>query len=367
VLTGDRDRQARFVDWLLQEIAICGRHPWPDFVERPPVDAFDTLYLGGGTPSLLAPPQLARILEAVAAALPMAAPTWIGLEVNPEDVSPQRVAVWRRAGVRFLSIGVQSFDSRALAFLGRRHDARQSRESVAVALAEGFETVSIDLIYGWPDQTVADWTAELEAAFELRPHHLSCYQLTVEARTPFGFRRQRGELTELDPEQQADHFLCTHRFLGARGYSAYEVSNFAAEHRHRSRHNRKYWAHTPFLGLGPSAHSFAGRCRWWNERKIRPWQARLQNGDRPIEDREQLATSQLCLERLLLGLRTPEGVDFKVMPDGRGVPLWRVNQPLIEQLVERGWLVAEDLRIEPTLAGMALAESIVRDFTIPPD
>ena len=233
----------RFVEHLIAEVPLAARE-WKD--PRP----FDTVYFGGGTPSLLPAEDLERVLGACRTHLSFAAP-WIFLEANPEDVTPEACAAWRGLGVRTLSLGVQSFADDALHFLGRRHGAAQARAAVETAQAAGFDTVSVDLIFGLPGQAVDAWQRELATAVALGPGHLSCYQLTIHARTRFGIAAKRGRLSEMSEGQQAVLFELTHRFLAAAGYCAYEVSNFARGRDHESRHNRKYWDHTPYLGLGP--------------------------------------------------------------------------------------------------------------------
>ena len=270
----------RFVERLAAEVALAARD-WRD--PRP----FDTLYFGGGTPSQLAPEDLERVLDACRTHLAFepAAP-WIFLEANPEDATPEACAAWRRLGVRTLSLGVQSFSDEALRFLGRHHSAQQARAVVETALAAGFDTVSVDLIFGLPGQTEDDWRRALAAAVELGPQHLSCYQLTIHPQTGFGVKAKQGQLSELPENEQAALFELTHRFLADAGWPAYEVSNFARGPEHQSRHNRKYWDHTPYLGLGPSAHSLAiddagappRARRWWNERPTLRWDSRLAGG-----------------------------------------------------------------------------------------
>ncbi len=190
---------------------------------------FDTVYLGGGTPSALAPDQLAEILGAVRARLRIREDAWTFLEINPEDVSSASVRAWRELGVRTVSLGVQSFDDAALAFLGRRHTADDARAEPVERLREGgFDTVSVDLIYGLPGQTADGWRRQLEEAAARSADHLSCYQLTIHHGTVFGRRQARGELAEAAEPVQAELFLLTHRVLAELGYEGYEVSNFAA-------------------------------------------------------------------------------------------------------------------------------------------
>ena len=188
----------RFASRLVAEVSLAAAS-WRD--PRP----FDTVYFGGGTPSQLPPEELARVLDACRTHLAFATPApWVFLEANPEDVTPEACAAWRALGVRTLSLGVQSFSDEALRFLGRRHSGRQARAAVDTALAAGFDTVSIDLIFGLRGQTAEDWRLDLATAVSLEPQHLSCYQLTIHPRTRFGVQAKHGQLSELPEDEQAD-------------------------------------------------------------------------------------------------------------------------------------------------------------------
>ena len=360
VTTPGGDRRGRYLPALLGELEIAGRDAWRGAPSPP---AADTIYLGGGTPSVLEPDELAEILTALAARLDLADRPWIGLEANPEDVTDARLAAWRGLGVRFLSLGVQSFDADSLTLLGRRHSAEEARSAVAAAVGAGFETVSVDLIYGLPGQSPAAWRRELEAAAALRPQHLSCYQLTIEPRTPFAVMRRRGRLRELPEESQAELFLLTHSWLADHGYEPYEACSFASNG-HRSRHNPKYWRHLPYLGFGPSAHSFDGRRRWWNHRQLGPWSDAVAEGSRPIEDEERLDGIQLALEELLLGLRTVEGVDLDGYRRRHGIDLVAGNRTRCEALLEERLILIDGGRLRATLAGLAIAEALARSFDL---
>jgi len=364
VLTGDRSWQERYLNHLLLEIELLADSGWPDLLRDPPRRLFDTIYFGGGTPSMLPPRDLERLLEAVRSKLQVRDEVWSFLEANPEDVNAESVTAWREMGFRTISLGVQSFSQRSLSFLGRQHSPRIAKQSLDIALEAGFDTVAMDLIYGLPGQTPMDWRRDLDQALAAGPQHLSCYQLTVHPRTPFGFRQQRGELVEMGNDEQADLFLLTHHHLDNGGLPGYEVSNFAAGREHRSLHNQKYWTHTPYLGLGPSAHSFSGRRRWWNARKIKSWMAPLGEGRLPIESHEELGAGSLVLERLMMGLRTYAGVDFADLPDGLGPALWESNRVTIERLVESGLATIDRSRLLPTLDGLAVADTLARSFDL---
>ena len=356
VLTGGREQRKSFVAHLQREIRLVEEAPWPG-VGTPPAQPFDTIYLGGGTPSLLDAEDLELLLFELRR-LKVDPEAWIFLEANPEDVTRERVAGWRRLGIRTVSLGVQSFDAGNLSFLGRRHGPSDARRAVRLAREAGFATVSLDLIFGLPRQTPSGWRRDLEEARRLAPDHISCYQLTFHEGTPFGFRKRRGALAELPDEAQADLFRLTHELLNDSGYRGYEVSNFAAGPEHQSRHNWKYWRHVPYLGLGPSAHSFGGNRRWWNVRKTRPYQAMVAGGRRPVEVGEELTSEQLRLERLMLGLRTYEGVDLGLLESPDPPHAGDEKGRLIDQLCQEGLLIAEGERLRPTLAGLAVADGL---------
>ena len=358
VLTGGAERRQRFVDDLRREIALWGDRPLPG-------TPFDSVYLGGGTPSLLSPEQLAAILDEARRLLPLAAEATVSMEANPEDVTPASLAAWRALGVDALTLGVQSFDDAALRFLGRRHSGEQGARAVRAALDAGFAVVGVDLIYGLPGQDEAAWERQLATAAELSPQHLSCYQLTVHAGTPFGFRQARGELRELSETGQASLFHLAHERLAAAGYAAYEVSNFARAPEHQSRHNRKYWRHAPYLGLGPSAHSFDGARRWWNHRKVGAWSEAVAAGALPVEGDEAVGPRELALEHLMLGLRTREGVDLAHLRR-LGFDLAATNAARIECLAADGLLATSGDRLVPTLAGWAVADGLAAGFELGP-
>jgi oxygen-independent coproporphyrinogen-3 oxidase len=361
----------RFAARLAAEVALAAL-AWRD--PRP----FDTIYFGGGTPSQLSPEELARVLDACRAHLAFATPApWVFLEANPEDVTPEACAGWRALGVRTLSLGVQSFSDETLRFLGRRHRGRQAQDAVQTALAAGFDTVSIDLIFGRRGQTAEEWRRDLSAAVSLEPQHLSCYQLTIHPRTRFGVQAKHGRLSELPEDEQAALFEVTHRFLADAGWPAYEVSNFARSPAHQSRHNRKYWDHTPYLGLGPSAHSLAAAdgCsparRWWNERSTPRWERRLAAGERPVEAQEVLGPKELAQEALLLGLRTTAGIDLDGFRARHGLDLLSANAKLVAALVEEGRIALRtdgegDRWLVPTLAGLAVADGLATAFDLSP-
>jgi putative oxygen-independent coproporphyrinogen III oxidase len=325
---------------------------------------FDTVYFGGGTPSTIPPERLAAIAAGLRRHLDIRSDARWHLEVNPEDVSAEAAAAWKALGFCFVSLGVQSFDDRTLAFLGRRHSAAQAAAAVRRLLEAGFDTVSVDLIYGLAGQSGGDWRRQLELAVGLGVPHLSCYQLTVHDGTVFGRRRDNGLLRELADDDQAELFFLTHELLADAGRPAYEVSNFASAPGHRSRHNLKYWTHAPYLGLGPSAHSFAAGRRWWNRAKLRLWQATVDGGAPPVAGEERPTPRELLLEHLMLGLRTADGIDPAALEQRFGVDIVARNRGVVESLCASGHLERSGGRVRPTRRGLAVADTLARSFDL---
>jgi len=351
---GTETRRSRYVDLLLTEISLRGRR------ERP----FDTLYFGGGTPSLLPISDLRRIVGALSDLGWLAPGCRVFLEANPEDVSEASLAGFREAGVSTLSLGVQSLDPESLRFLGRGHSRDEAARAIVLSCQAGFDTASVDLIYGLPGQTEERLRSDLEAALALGPDHFSCYQLTVHEKTLFGRRKREGRLEEASDAAQSVLFRLTHQVLESAGYEAYEVSNFARAPEHRSRHNQKYWAHTPYLGIGPGAHSFDGRTRAWNERSFFDWERRVRRGEIPMAGSEQLGDEELLLETLMLRLRTREGLDLDDVERRFGIDLLDLNRALIEKVLEDALLVREGSWIRPTLDGLAVADGLAGSFRL---
>jgi oxygen-independent coproporphyrinogen-3 oxidase len=314
--------------------------------------SFDSFYLGGGTPSLLTRGQLDRLMKNLRRTFIFAPDSEITIEANPDDVTPEKLSLWRDLGVNRLSLGVQSFNEEELRFLGRRHTARQTTQALELIRAAGFQNLGLDLMYGLPGQRLESWLKTLEQALSHQPEHLSCYQLTLAPETPFGRLAARGKVTPLDEEAARAFFLETSRYLTARGYLHYEVSNFARGEAHLCRHNRKYWQHAPYLGLGPGAHSFDGARRWWNFLSVAQYGATLTAGKAPVAARETLTPEQRRLEVLLLGFRTREGVALDAIAHRPG---W---EKVLAELTASGLARVSRGRVLPTLEGLAVADQL---------
>ena len=328
-------------------------------------DAFDTVYIGGGTPSVLSAEQIRDILTAIRSNFNLLPDPEITVETNPGDLSLPYLESLREIGINRLNIGVQSFDQKVLDFLGRRHSAEEAASAIVDARKTGFGNIGLDLIYGVPGQEVASWLDTLNRALSFEPEHLSCYQLTVEEKTPLGRRHARGEFILPGEDIQLEFFVKTSEVLEGAGYVHYEVSNFARGMTFASRHNQKYWDHTPYLGLGPAAHSFQGNQRWWNHRSVEKYVQLLMGSEFPIEGTEALTMEQLGLESLYLGLRTKIGVNLEEISNQVGGGLDIKGKGFIDQLLREELVTIRDGFLCPTRSGLAVADGLTNLFASP--
>jgi oxygen-independent coproporphyrinogen-3 oxidase len=337
--------------------------------------AFDSLFLGGGTPSWLGETQIAGLMKNLRRHFAFASDSEITLEANPDDITAEKLRLFRDLGINRLSLGVQSFDEGELRVLGRRHTARQTLAAIDLIRAAGFANLGLDLMYGLPGQSLEAWLQTLETALSFNPEHLSCYQLTLEAggtpaphetpalRTPMARRLARGEISLPDEETQREFFLLTADFLTAHGYLHYEVANFAQEGPQAGslcyyccRHNLKYWIRTPYLGLGPGAHSFDGRRRWWNFSSVEDYCSSLSAGGAPVAGVETLTPAQIRLETLALGFRTREGVSLATIRERPG------GDAMVATLTQAGLVRVDCGRVIATLDGLVVADRLALGF-----
>lgn len=346
---------------------------------------FDTLYLGGGTPSLLNSAQIEDLLLHLKSCFPFTSDAEVTMEANPGDLSSKYAEALLRSGINRLNIGIQSFDPANLVLLCRRHTAEDAKDSIKMARAAGFSNIGIDLIYGLPGQTVESWMDDLNKAIDMATEHISCYQLTIEEGTVFGRRLKQGRLTPLPDEYRGyEFFVATSMRLEQAGYCHYEVSNFARDKSLRSRHNIKYWRHMPYLGLGPSAHSFAGMPflmtpkspsspgssgqsfiggkRWWNYRSVKMYCNAIKDGKFPIEGGEDLTKDAVRLESLYFAFRTRHGLDMEIFREKFGQDLRKEPAGVLSSLEKQGRVDVDGERIRPTLEGMAVADAMAPLF-----
>jgi len=313
---------------------------------------FETLYIGGGSPSLLNRNGLTGLLAALAP-LDISKLKEVTLEANPEDVSQEQADLWAEAGVTRISLGVQSLDERWLGeVLGRGHTPDQTLAAAALLKERPF-TLSLDLIYGLPVQAPVDWGRDLTRALDLAPDHFSTYSLTAEPGTPLARSMASGLLPPLPPpDKVAELFLLSGQVLADAGFKRYEVSNFARPGR-ESRHNLKYWRRSTYLGLGPAAHSFDGRRRWANVSSVRRWASALASGARPLAFEETPDEKAARLEQVMLGLRLAEGLPAEAL----------AASPRLDEFIASGHLERLAGRIHPTEKGFLVADRLAVELT----
>lgn len=352
-----------FVEAVVHEMQLL--------VGEPPL-VFDTLYLGGGTPSVLPPDQIGHLVERARYHFNFRDDVEITIEVNPGTANLSHLRAYRQIGINRINIGVQSFSADTLRFLGRIHTADEAAAAIPAARRAGFANLGVDLIYGIPAQTPEAWQKDLERAAAFTPEHLSCYTLTYEEGTPLWHRKARGEVDPLDENMVGDLFAATQAFLDRHGYEQYEVSNFAkrmpAPHQpgsrvsRRSRHNMKYWSGAPYIGLGPSAHSFTPPCRRWNVTDLKDYIARLRNGEPPVEASETLTREQRLTETLYLSLRTVEGIDVPFLEQTFGLDFHDLYGKIVDDLTEQGMIALTGARCALTPKGLRFLDGIAALF-----
>jgi oxygen-independent coproporphyrinogen-3 oxidase len=340
---------ARYRAALAAELAMLARAPWARGI------TLATIFLGGGTPSVLAVDDLAAILDAVRGRFTLAPGAEVTVECNPESVDRPKLEGYRAAGVTRVSLGVQSLDDAILPVLGRLHSAAGARAAFDAARAAGFTDVSVDLMYGLPGLDADGWTRTVDAVLDWAPDHLSAYGLTLDAGSVWGARGVAG----LPPEETVvAQYWRLARAAAARGYEHYEISNYARPG-HRSRHNQIYWRRGEYLAAGPGACGFVGDLRYANARAVARYCRVLEEGALPIDEHERLTPDQAHAERLFLGLRTADGVSagwlaarIDTAPAlGARVAVWREAALLVEsggrvRLTEAGFLVSDALFVD---------------------
>ncbi|MEU7884825.1 radical SAM family heme chaperone HemW [Microbispora bryophytorum] len=321
----------------------------------PPVE---TVFFGGGTPTLLPAADLVRILDAIGEEFGLRPDAEVTTEANPESVDPTYLKELRAGGFTRMSFGMQSAGEHVLAVLDRRHTPGRPAEAVREARAAGFEHVNLDLIYGTPGESDDDWRASLEAALAAGPDHVSAYSLIVEDGTRLAARIRRGELPMTDDDVAADRYLIAEEMLTAAGLSWYEISNWAAGDEARCRHNLLYWTGGDWWGAGPGAHSHVGGTRWWNVKHPVAYAARLAAEASPAHAREVLRAEDRAVERVMLELRLVSGLPLAdIAPEARTACARALADGLFEvEAFKAGRAVL-------TLRGRLLADAVVRDLT----
>lgn len=310
-----------FVEALLIEIELRG-----NYINSP----IQTIYFGGGTPSLLSAEQIITIVQKLQTNFDLTQLKEFTLEANPDDISSDNLLFWKNMGVNRLSLGIQSFQNEALAWMNRAHEVNQSHQAIQMAQDAGFNNISIDLIYGTPHYTKEHLLADLKNIEEYKIPHVSCYALTVEEKTALHSMIEKGKMQNVATEVQAEHFEIIVDYLNNIGFEHYEISNFAKPG-NRSKHNSSYWKGVPYIGLGPSAHSYNGTSRQWNVANNALYMQSLEKRELTFEI-EQLHQATQYNEYMMISLRCIEGFDLKHIESSFGKAYVEHTQSVIQIL-----------------------------------
>lgn len=343
--------QDEYASSAIGEMELAGAYLEAESGLRPA----STVFFGGGTPTLLNTADVIRMLQGIRDVWGIAADAEISIEANPDSVTRKDLEALQAAGFNRISFGMQSAVDHVLKTLDRTHDPRRLPLVTRWASEAGLE-FSVDLIYGTPGESLADWHKSLEAAIELNPGHVSAYALTVEPGTRMAAMVRRGELDDVDPDDQAEKYELTDELLTDAGYRWYEISNWAKTPEQQSQHNLGYWRNYDWWGIGPGAHSHLDGVRFWNVKHPRPYAARIASSQLPIAEQETLTEEERENERVLLGLRTQRGLELR-----------QSEQSHLVSLVSRGLACsqpAKEGRLVLTRLGRLLADSVALELLI---
>lgn len=319
-----------------------------------------TIYFGGGTPSQLREEDFRAVFRAIGETYGTGDCEEITLEANPDDLTPAYAGMLRRLPFNRISIGIQTFDDRALALLRRRHDADKARQAVRLCRDAGFDNISIDLIYGLPGETEARWLEDLRQAIALGVEHISAYHLTYEPGTPLHGMLARHAVSPTDEDSSLRFFTLLGDTLRAAGYVHYEISNFCKLGRH-SRHNSAYWLGIPYLGCGPSAHSYDRQSREWNTASVNGYIEGMESGNR-LYEKETLSPTDRYNEYVMTGLRTCRGISADFVREHFGDASERYLRRMAAPYINRGVLKEEDGRLRLARASLFVSDGIISDL-----
>lgn len=344
-----------YVDALIGELDLLHAQIGP----RPAA----TIFFGGGTPSLLAPELIARLITAVRERFPLPADAEVTLEANPETITADTLIGFRQAGVNRISLGVQTQQARGLKVLGRAHKPDVPERALAAARAVGLDNFSVDFIFGWPGQTLAEWEDDLDSILRWQPDHLSLYSLIVEPGTPYARGVERGILVLPDDDTTADMYERAIARLAGAGWQHYEISNWSRTPQHQSAHNLLYWRNGHYLGLGAGAHAHLGHVRSSNIRLPAKYIAAVRDGRLPIAEQEEIDDATAMAETMMLGLRLPEeGVSATAFARRHGRQLTDVYGPELEELAHLGIITWDGERVRLTARGILVANEAAARF-----
>lgn len=321
-----------------------------------------TIYFGGGTPSLLSDAELEQLIHAVTENFTIEKNAEVTLEINPDDISSEKLAFWKSLGVNRFSIGIQTFNDRMLKYLNRIHSAKEALESIDKVRAYGFDNFSIDLIYALPSEDHTEWKTDVKTALNLEPKHLSAYSLTIESGTVFGKWLTKGKIQEMDENFSSEQYLYLSEKLTQAGYEHYEVSNFALPG-YYSRHNTSYWKGVPYIGIGPGAHSYNGFSRQANISN-NPGYIKVIKEHKLPSEAEILNKEDKVNEYLLTRLRTCWGIDLKELNEKYSYTLSPSGQELIDRLIVQGLGDFDGDVFKLTEKGFLLADQVALELSI---
>jgi oxygen-independent coproporphyrinogen III oxidase len=342
-----------YFDALQKEIVL--------YASRLESHTFRTVFIGGGTPSLVEQEHIYNVLNTCRQYFKLDEGAEISIETNPGTLSYEKLLAYRVMGINRLSIGLQAWQEPLLKMLGRIHDREAFVQNFQQARKAGFQNINVDLIFGIPGQTLEDWSETLVNVARLEPTHLSCYSLKIEEGTPFGDRYETGELIPLEDELDRQMYERTLEFLNRRGYRHYEISNFARPG-YECKHNLIYWKAESYIGLGAGAHSYFRDQRYSNPENLNEYIRRIQNGELPWEKIEKIDSAESMGEFMILGLRLTDGIGMKEFRDRYGRDLLEVYGKPVDKLLERALLEQEGDRLRLTPEGLDLANQVFMEF-----
>jgi oxygen-independent coproporphyrinogen III oxidase len=342
---------------LIKEIKLSSLSLLNDKSEK---EIIETIYFGGGTPSLLTNDNIKDLLNAIKNHFTMSEEVEITIEANPDDISKEKLSNWKEIGINRLSIGIQSFKEKDLQWMNRVHNTTQAFESILLAKNEGFNNFSVDLIYGTPGLTDEEWKMNVEQVINSGTPHIACYALTVEPNTTLQKMISLKKKVDIDTDQQASQFLLLMKWLKEAGYEHYEISNFA-KRGYRSRHNSSYWQGKKYIGIGPSAHSYDGKCRRWNIANNASYITSLKNNIIPFEE-EKLTDVERLNEYIMTSLRTIEGLDMKLIENNFSIKERKRIENAVVDYINKKMIVYNNEKLLLTDEGKLFADGIAADL-----
>jgi len=347
------------IDALIKEINLSSVYLINDKSET---EIIETIYFGGGTPSLLNNDDLENLLNAISNNYPVSDKAEITIEANPDDINKEKLTVWKESGINRLSIGIQSFQQKDLEWMNRAHNSVQALDSILLAKKSGFNNFSIDLIYGIPGLTDEEWKMNVEQVINLEAPHIACYALTVEPKTALQKMIALKKKVDIDIDQQARQFLLLMKWMKEAGYEHYEISNFAKPG-YRSRHNSSYWQGKKYIGIGPSAHSYDGKSRRWNIANNALYIQSIKNNIIPFEE-EKLTDAERLNEYIMTSLRTIEGLDLKVIEINFSIKERKRIEDSVVDYIGKKMIVYNKEKLLLTDEGKLFADGIAVDLFI---